>query len=217
MSFSFQQIAVDTASELESLGAGVFGTPQMAIVWGISSPLDGDGGVYRYNSASTATPDGVSVLCPNTITPPSPGRWIRDAKFDRGVPSGAMMMWGTATPPSGWQLCDGSAVSRTTFAALFAVIGTTYGSGDGSTTFNLPDFTQRFPLGKATSGTGANLGDNGGAIDHTHGSPLTTGTPSATVQATILAGGAASTTHTHSVTIPAANPPFLTVNFIIKE
>jgi microcystin-dependent protein len=65
-------------------------------------------------------------------------------------------------------MCDGSAVSRETYAALFAVISTTYGAGNGSTTFNVPDMRQRFPLGKAASGTGATLGSTGGAINHTH-------------------------------------------------
>ena len=53
--------------------------------------------------------------------------------------AGVIQMYAGTTPPDGWLLCDGSAVSRTTYAALFAVIGTTYGAGDGSTTFNLPD------------------------------------------------------------------------------
>ena len=58
-----------------------------------------------------------------------------------------------ASAPTGWLLCDGSAVSRTTYSALFAVTSTTYGVGDGSTTFNLPDLLGRTPMG-AGSGTG---------------------------------------------------------------
>lgn len=54
---------------------------------------------------------------------------------------------------SGWLLCDGSAVSRTTYSELFAVIGTTYGVGDGTTTFNLPNFIDNFAQGSATAGT----------------------------------------------------------------
>lgn len=54
------------------------------------------------------------------------------------VPTGTILPFGGTTAPAGYLLCDGSAVSRTTYAALFAVIGTTYGLGDGSTTFNLP-------------------------------------------------------------------------------
>ena len=63
------------------------------------------------------------------------------------VPTGTIVMWPMSTPPTGWLLCNGSAVSRTTYSALFAVISTNYGSGDGSTTFNLPKFSGRFPLG----------------------------------------------------------------------
>jgi microcystin-dependent protein len=55
------------------------------------------------------------------------------------APVGAIVPYGGDTAPTGYLLCDGSAVSRTTYADLFAVIGTKYGSGDGSTTFNLPD------------------------------------------------------------------------------
>jgi microcystin-dependent protein len=64
---------------------------------------------------------------------------------------GVVTMFGGATIPGGWLLCDGSAVSRTTYATLFAVIGTTYGAGDGSTTFNLPDFRGIFPKGAGTT------------------------------------------------------------------
>lgn len=56
-----------------------------------------------------------------------------------GVPVGAMMGWPTDTPPDGWMERDGTAISRDSYADLFAVIGTMYGPGDGSTTFNLPD------------------------------------------------------------------------------
>lgn len=63
------------------------------------------------------------------------------------VPSGLIAIYGNATAPSGWLICNGAAVSRTTFSALFLAIGTAFGSGDGSTTFNLPDFTARFPAG----------------------------------------------------------------------
>jgi microcystin-dependent protein len=74
-------------------------------------------------------------------------------EFVAGIPVGlGPLPWPTDTPPSGWLLCDGSAVSRTTYAALFAVIGTTFGSGDGSTTFNLPDMRGRIPLGQDDMG-----------------------------------------------------------------
>ena len=55
--------------------------------------------------------------------------------------TGSLMPFAGSTIPTGWLNCDGSAVSRTTYADLFAVIGTTYGAGDGSTTFNIPNLT----------------------------------------------------------------------------
>ena len=69
------------------------------------------------------------------------------------IPAGCIMMWATSTAPLKWLLCDGTAVSRTTYANLFAAISTTYGTGDGSTTFNLPDFRGRTGIG-AGAGTG---------------------------------------------------------------
>jgi microcystin-dependent protein len=88
------------------------------------------------------------------------------------VPTGAMLLWPSDTAPnSKWLFCRGQQVSRTTYTALFQIFGTTYGAGDGSTTFNLPDLQQRFPLGKAAAGTGSSLGNTGGAIDHTHTGP----------------------------------------------
>lgn len=68
--------------------------------------------------------------------------------------SGLVMMFGGAAAPAGWLLCDGAAVSRSTYAGLFAAIGTTWGVGDGSTTFNVPDLRGRAPIGV---GTGAGL------------------------------------------------------------
>lgn len=56
-----------------------------------------------------------------------------------GVPTGSYFPFGGATAPNGYLACDGSAVSRATYANLFAVIGTTFGAGDGSTTFNVPN------------------------------------------------------------------------------
>jgi microcystin-dependent protein len=84
------------------------------------------------------------------------------------IPTGLISPYGAEAAPLGWLLCDGFAVSRSTYADLFAVIGETYGAGNGSSTFNLPDLQQRFPLGLATSGTGASMADTGGAIDHVH-------------------------------------------------
>jgi microcystin-dependent protein len=73
------------------------------------------------------------------------------------TPVGAVTMWVAADAPTGWTLCQGQAISRTTFGSLFTVIGTTYGAGDGSTTFNLPDLRGRVPMG---AGLGRNVAGN---------------------------------------------------------
>ena len=78
----------------------------------------------------------------------------------KGLNTGLIIPWTTASAPTGFLECDGSNVSRTTYADLFAVIGTTYGAGDGSSTFGLPDFQDNCCLSK--SGTKA-LASTGGA------------------------------------------------------
>ena len=78
--------------------------------------------------------------------------------------TGSMKAYGAAAAPVGWLLCFGQAVSRTTYAALFAVIGTDFGVGDGATTFNLPDLRGRVPAGKDDmGGVAANRITNGGS------------------------------------------------------
>lgn len=90
--------------------------------------------------------------------------------FGGDTPVGAGMLWYAATAPANWLICDGSSLNRADYPRLFNVIGTTYGSTSG-TTFNLPDLRQRFPIGKAASGTANALGASGGSIDHTHTVP----------------------------------------------
>jgi microcystin-dependent protein len=72
-----------------------------------------------------------------------------------GVPIGAQLAYGGATAPNGWLLCYGQAISRTTYSLLFAIIGTTYGIGDGSSTFNLPDKRGRVSIGTDNMGGSA--------------------------------------------------------------
>jgi len=85
-----------------------------------------------------------------------------------GTPTGAIMPYAGATAPSGWLIADGSAVSRTTYSALYAVTGTTYGMGDGSTTFNLPNLKGNVPVGLDASQTEFTpIGKTGGEKAHT--------------------------------------------------
>lgn len=84
---------------------------------------------------------------------------------DAAAPIGVVQMYASATPPKGWLACDGAAVSRRDYAELYAIIGTTFGSGDGSSTFNVPDLRGRVVIGAGT-GTGLTaraVGDTGGA------------------------------------------------------
>ncbi len=84
--------------------------------------------------------------------------------------TGEIRLWPTGTAPTSWFICDGTAYSRTTYAALFAVVGTTFGGGDGSTTFNVPNFQRRSPVGAGGSGTGVlanTIGSTGGEETHT--------------------------------------------------
>ena len=112
------------------------------------------------------------VLAPSTDTnPPTSPIWTVDnivspqsailaqlATYQAalvGVPVGGQIAYAGATAPPGWLLCYGQAVSRTTYAALFAVIGTAYGTGDGTTTFNLPDKRGRASIGADNMGGSA--------------------------------------------------------------
>lgn len=90
------------------------------------------------------------------------GAWRSSPVPIGGLPAGSIIQWAGSTAPANWFIADGSAVSRTANASLFAVIGTTYGAGDGSTTFNLPDLRGRVPVGK-NGGTFGTLGATGGA------------------------------------------------------
>ncbi len=93
------------------------------------------------------------------------------------MPAGAVIAFAGSSAPAGFIACNGAAVSRTTYAALFAAIGTVYGAGDGSTTFNLPDLTDRFIQGSATAGTvhAAGLPDATGQLSFVRGAINTAG------------------------------------------
>lgn len=158
------------------------------------------------------------------------------------IPPGVVMPYAGTLPPSGYLLCDGSAVSRSTYAALFSVVGTIYGTGDGTTTFNLPDMRGRVAVGK-DSGTFSVLGARAGeethvlatteipAHNHTMtavsaGTPAGTissvsaGTPTGTINS-VSAGTPAGTVtvasggaHTHSVSAQVQDAAGLTGDYI---
>lgn len=157
------------------------------------------------------------------------------------TPIGIIVPFGGSVAPKSWLLCDGSAVSRTTYAELFEVIGTTYGEGDGSTTFNIPNLKNKFPEGSGTYVLGTYLSSalpslpsfstaSAGAHTHTVNGSRTTGyyvpngsyygKDETSVQTTSSNGS-----HTHTINVGSSSiygkssvvqPEAVVVNYIIK-
>lgn len=111
-----------------------------------------------------------------------------------GTATGTILPWTTTTAPSGFLECDGTAVSRSTYAALFAVISDTYGIGDGSTTFNLPNLADNVPCGRSPTKT---VASTGGANTVT----ATGNVAGSTANATLSTGQLASHSHTLNVSV----------------
>ena len=114
-----------------------------------------------------------------------------------GIPTATIVPWSSASVPSGFLECNGAAVSRSTYSALFAIVGTTYGAGDGATTFNVPDLQDNVAVGK--SGTKA-LASTGGANTVTSTGNVGGSTANATLSTAQLAS------HSHSVPLAFSNP-----------
>ena len=99
------------------------------------------------------TDDGETGDITNAVTDGDMRAVTSNAVYDAlnnvggGIPTGVIVPYGGSIAPNGYLLCDGTAVSRTDYADLFAVIGTSYGSGNGSTTFNVPDLRECVPVG----------------------------------------------------------------------
>ena len=130
-----------------------------------------------HNATSLILPGGVSILTASGDTyiakSLGSGNWIY-LSYQRAtgpnMPAGSLLDFAGTSVPVGFLGCDGSAVNRTTYAALFAAISTTWGVGDGSTTFNVPDFRRKATVGSGGSGTGTlgnAVGNTGGAETHT--------------------------------------------------
>ena len=122
---------------------------------------------------------------------------LEAATIVNGFVCGEIRIWTNASLPSGFLWCDASAVSRTTYADLFATIGTTFGVGDGSTTFNLPDLRGRVPVGKDDMNN--TVGTGGGAASRV------TSAGSGVDGATLAASGGAQTHTLITAEIPVHN------------
>jgi microcystin-dependent protein len=131
---------------------------------------------------------------------------IVDTAYNQ-LPAGAIMAWGSETAPSNWLSCDGSAVSRSLYASLYAAIGDAYGAGDGTTTFNLPNLKGRVPVGVDGANTAFDtLGETGG--DQTHSLD---GTGTATGYG-LMYGESMDTADTTGTNMP----PYQVVHYVIK-
>jgi microcystin-dependent protein len=199
------------------------------------------GGTLGVTGATSLTTGAISgIMTAPTAAAGTNTTQIATTAFviSNSVPTGVINMWGTATAPTGYLLCAGAAVSRTTYAALFAVIGTTFGVGDGSTTFNVPNYTNRTPYGTTVGATGGSA--DAVVVSHTHTATVVDPGHSHTIAGNFAtgAGGGSSgannslafNPNTNSATtgITVANstegvsgtnanlPPYLGINFIIK-
>jgi microcystin-dependent protein len=126
-------------------------------------------------AVSSVSPTFTGVPTAPTASPGTDTTQIATTAFvlANGAPTGSVMMWTTNTAPSGWLLCDGTSVLTSTYAALFAVVGYTFGGSGGS--FTLPDFRNRFPVGSGDSYAIAGTGGSKDAIvvSHTHTATVT--------------------------------------------
>ena len=109
-----------------------------------------------------------------------------------GIPTATIVPWSASSVPTGFLECNGALVSRSTYSALFAIVGTTYGAGDGATTFKLPDLQDNVAIGK--SGTKA-LASTGGANTVASTGNVGGSTANATLSTAQLAS------HTHSLPV----------------
>jgi microcystin-dependent protein len=142
------------------------------------------------------------------------------------LPTGTLIPSARSTPPSGFLACDGSAVSRSDYASLFSAIGTAYGAGNGSTTFNLPDSRGRALFGKGSNAVILSLGANEGLAESSRSPRHAHGYTGTTTQATVasggvggfpgVSGGTLGHTHDYSGATSVGNPAFLAVNYFIK-
>jgi microcystin-dependent protein len=200
----------------------------------------GVGGTLTVTGASTFTGNAAFSGTPTAPTAPvgNSSTQLATTAFVQanGAPTGALLMWPTTSAPTGYLLCAGTAVSRTTYATLFALIGTTFGIGDGVTTFNLPNYTNRMPYGTTIGSTGGSA--DAVVVSHTHTATVTDPGHAHTISVSpgglggqdgptrALSGTSSTSTQTTGISVANSTtgvsgtnanlPPYLGINFIIK-
>ena len=131
-----------------------------------------------------------------------------------GVDTGSIIPWPTASAPTGYLNCDGAAVSRSTYSALFAVIGTTYGVGDGSSTFNVPSLTDKIVVGKSNTMASHAHGTDSGSNRNTGSSGSQC--PTTSQDSANNAGGGSAHNHAASSASVSLLQPTIDINYVIK-
>lgn len=186
--------AVSVTNGVGAASATITGTTATSVLTVDGIEIDTTGAsanqVLKYNGTKFAPSTGASITisdtAPTSPTPQSGDQWfesdtgrlliyydsvwveVANSNDVGQTPPGTVSQYAGSTAPTGWLLCDGSNVSRSTYASLFSVISTTYGSGDGSTTFGLPNLKGKVPVGRDSADTSFDvLGETGGAKTHT--------------------------------------------------
>lgn len=146
---------------------------------------------------------GTGISITHTPSEGSTATIAVDTSYSGFVPTGTVFQYSGNTAPSGYLICDGAAISRTTYATLFGVIGTRYGVGDGATTFNLPSMASKVPQGITTGvPSGTTITTSAESATHTH--TITTGIQSANHTHNGTSGGV-SAGHNHTISTSNAN------------
>lgn len=127
-----------------------------------------DGNLFiDYNNQRIAVGGTPDIEMSDTSINPVQNKVVKEY-VDNFIPKGVINTYAGSTAPNGWLICDGSAISRSTYSDLFNVIGTTYGTGDGSSTFNLPNLKGKVVVGYDISDSDFNVvGKTGGEKTHT--------------------------------------------------
>ena len=190
-----------TATKNTSLGIGTLNASNVAIV-------------HRTDVALATANLAVKVLAQTSIANDP------DSAVAPLLPAGSIIAWGNATAPTGWLLCDGADINRNTYAALFAIISTTYGVGDGADTFNIPELRNNIPYGAGLVALGTTTGSgilaSGVTTTSSESLVASIGTGSTTVASkdggpTDFVNAVNIPDHSHTYTVPG-----VALNFIIK-
>ena len=209
------------AASSTSLGSAT-GNPYLAITSSIATSTYGNGSTSGLKAVITQNDGHID------------SNFIRQSDNFTWTPVGSITAYSTTTAPSGWLLANGTAISRSTYSALYTVIGTSYGAGDNSTTFNLPNLSGRTIIMATSTQTYANvLGETGGAISTVlttsnlptdsrqvigYAGAYSTGSSYGSASATYGTGNSASPTTLNASggVGTAILDPYIVLNYIIK-